>query len=123
MKNAKSRIPVSSIDEKDLADFKRQFGKNCAQVARRGRRLYLREFGKPPENFTLDDLHHLAKPNRQARNYLGTLWNQLTAEEQLKVELTDEFYFVAGGDIVNADVFYSSKLSKLLKRKIHPTMK
>lgn len=87
---------LQKITTDDLTMFKRQFGKNCSINARRGRRRYTRMFGKPIEEFTLTDLRHLAKPNRHARNYLGALWNQLSAKEKLKVELTAEFYFVAG---------------------------
>ena len=119
----KSERSLQKITSDDLAVFKRQFGKKCSANARRGRRLYISEFKKPIEHFTLDDLRHLAKPNRHARNYLGAVWRLLTAKEKLKVELTDDFYFVAGGEIVDADVFYSAKLSKLLKRKIHPPKK
>jgi hypothetical protein len=114
---------LNKITSEDLAVFKRQFGKNCSVNARRGRRRYTREFGKPIEEFTVTDLRHLAKPNRFASRYFGAVWNLLTAKEKLKVELTNDFYFVAGGDIVAADVFYSAKLSKLLKRKIHPPKK
>ena len=114
---------LQKITDDDLAVFKRQFGKQCSANARRGRRRYTREFGKPIEQFTLDDLRHLAKPNRFASRYIGAVWNLLTAKEKLKVELTNDFYFVAGGDIMDADLFYSAKLSKLLKRKIHPPKK
>jgi hypothetical protein len=106
-----------------LLEFRRAFGKTCAPKARRARKIYSREFAKLPEKFTIADLRHLAKPNRHARHYIGSAWPLLTDAEKLRVENTPEFYFVAGGEIVNADLFYAAKLSRLLKRKIHPAKK
>ena len=114
---------LQKITVEDLEIFKQQFGKHCKPTARRSRKRYAQEFAKPIEEFTVTDLRHLAKPNRDASRYIGAVWNLLTAKEKLKVELTDDFYFVAGGEIVDADVFYSAKLSKLLGRKIHPPKK
>jgi hypothetical protein len=119
----KSERRRQKITKEDLLEFRRAFGKNGAPVAGRARKLYTREFGKPPEKFNLADLRHLARPNRHAREYIGAAWSLLTDAEKLRVENTPEFYFVAGGEIVDADLFYAAKLSRLLKRKIHPTKK
>ena len=112
---------LQKITDDDLAVFKRQFGKHCTPNARRSRKRYAKEFGKPIEKFTLDDLRHLAKANRHARNYLGALWHLLTKAEQRRVELMNPFALEAtGGEVIDWDVYFASRLSKLLKRKIHP---
>jgi hypothetical protein len=112
------------INEADLFEFKRDFGKKCKPMARRSRKRYAQEFGKPIEEFTVADLRHIAKPNRNARNYLGAVWNLLTKPEQYRVENMTEFKLLAtGGEVVDWDGYFSERLSKLLKRKIHPPKK
>lgn len=111
------------ISKAALKKFRKDFGKNCARHRQWARKIYTPEFGKPPEEFTLDDYRHLAKPNRYARFYLGKLWNQLTSAEKLRVENMNPFLFVAGGEIVDPEVFYAAKLSRLLTRKFHPKKK
>ena len=114
----------AKITEADVLEFHRQFGKNCKPKARQSRRRYAREFGKPIEAFTVADLRHLAKPNRNARNYLGAIWNQLTEAEQLRVENMTEFSLLAtGGEVVDWNGYFAERLSKLLKRKIYPPKK
>ena len=104
-----------NITEADLTEFKRAFGRNCARKARPARRRYIAEFGKRPERFTLDDLRHLAKPNRFARRFLGRFWNNLTTEEKRRVENAPEFAFVAAGEVVDWDAFYAERLRRLLE--------
>jgi len=115
---------LNKITSEDLAVFKRQFGKHCTPTARRSRRRYAQEFANPIEEFTLNDLRHLAKPNRHARNYLGKVWHLLTKAEQRRVELMNPFALEAtGGEVIDWDVYFASRLSRLLKRKIHPPKK
>jgi alkanesulfonate monooxygenase SsuD/methylene tetrahydromethanopterin reductase-like flavin-dependent oxidoreductase (luciferase family) len=115
---------LNKITSEDLAVFKRQFGKHCKPTARRSRRRYAQEFAKPIEQFTLDDLRQMAKPNGDARNYLGKVWHLLTKAEQRRVELMNPFALEAtGGEVIDWDVYFASRLSRLLKRKIHPPKK
>ena len=119
-----SERSLKKITDDDLAVFKRQFGKKSEPNAPHGRRLYIREFAKPIEKFTLDDLRHLEKPNRHARNYLCALWHLLTKAEQRRVELMNPFALEAtGGEVVDWDVYFASRLSRLLNRKIRPPKK
>ena len=112
-----------TVTEASLKKFCKDFGNNCTPNRQRARKIYTREFGKPPEQFTIEDLRLMARPNRFARRYLGSLWRGLTEAEQRRVEEMPELALVAPGEVVDWDAFYAARLSRLLKRKIKAPVK
>jgi hypothetical protein len=109
--------PPRHITKNDLDEFRGDFGKGCARKARPARRLYSKEFGKAPEDFTVEDLRRLARPNRYARTVLGSLWKALTEAERRRLEGLHPAAFEAYGDILDEKRFLKARLARILGGK------
>lgn len=85
------------LSEDDLADFKHRYRPNGKTAHQRCRRAdVLRCFGKPPEKLTLNEFKDYWKPSFHAQYFLGTLWPQLTTNEQEIVKRLSEWAFLFG---------------------------